>query len=304
MNYTLHQLRVFMAVVETESITKAAEKLHLTQPAVSIQIKKLQEQFDVALIEIIGKRLYITDFGKEVAKTAVKILEDVELLRNKTLAFKGNLVGTLKIASASTGKYVMPYFLSEFLAEHPGIDLVMDVTNKRNVIKQLEKNEIDFALVSVLPALQDIKIVPLMDNHLYLVEQGSMAKKKRKEILHRALIYREEGSATRAAMRKYYDEHPQENRKIIELTSNEAVKQAVISGMGQSIMPLIGLRNELKDGDLTIVKAKDLPITTQWHLVYLSQKELSPVATAYLNFLKDNKEDIIKNHFAWVENFI
>ncbi len=304
MNYTLHQLRVFMAVVEHESITKASEHLNLTQPAVSIQIKKLQEQFDIALIEIIGKRLYITDFGKEVAKTAAKILGDVEMLRNKTLAFKGSLVGSLNIAVASTGKYVMPYFLSDFLAEHPGIDLRMDVTNKRNVVSQLENNEVDFVLVSVLPSFQDIKIVPLMENHLFLVSQGPSSKGKSRTSFNRSLIYREEGSATRAAMKSYYDQHPQENSKILELTSNEAVKQAVISGIGQSIMPLIGLRNELKDGDLQIIPTKDLPITTQWHLVYLSQKELSPVAKAYLDYLKENKEELIKTHFSWVDKFI
>src|SRR6056297_3295191 len=130
MNYTLHQLQVFLKVTEKGSITKAAEKLYLTQPAVSIQLKNFQDQFSIPLTEVVGRKLYVTDFGMEIAEAARKIIDEVDAINYKTLSYKGKLSGKLKISVASTGKYVMPYFLSEFMKEHTGVDLIMDVTNK------------------------------------------------------------------------------------------------------------------------------------------------------------------------------
>ena len=150
MNYTLHQLRIFLKVAHKQSVTKAAEELHLTQPAISIQLKKLQEQFDLPLIEIIGKKLYITEFGKEIMEASERILREVDEIKYKALAYKGQLAGELRLSIVSTGKYVMPFFLTDFLGKHAGVDLNMDVTNKSKVVQSLEKNEVDFALVSVL----------------------------------------------------------------------------------------------------------------------------------------------------------
>jgi DNA-binding transcriptional LysR family regulator len=129
MNYTLSQLQIFLKVTQTLSVTKASEELHLTQPAVSIQLKKFQDQFDIPLTEVVGRKIYITDFGREIAELAENILNQAYTIHNKTLAHKGQLTGRLKISVVSTGKYVMPYFLSDFIKLHPGIELLMDVTN-------------------------------------------------------------------------------------------------------------------------------------------------------------------------------
>ena len=134
MNYTLHQLQIFLKITQTKSITKAAEELFLSQPAVSIQLKNFQDQFDIPLTEVVGRKLYVTDFGKEIAIVAERILNEVQNINFKTLAFKGQLSGKLRLSVVSTGKYVIPFFLSEFLKEHDGIELVMDVTNKSKVI--------------------------------------------------------------------------------------------------------------------------------------------------------------------------
>jgi len=139
MNYTIHQLKIFLKVAEYQSVTKASEALHLTQPAVSIQLKKFQDQFTIPLVEVIGRKLYVTDFGKEIAESAQKVLDEIEAINYKTKSLKGQLAGRIKISSASTGKYVMPYFLGEFLQQNPGIDLIMDVTNKSQVVQSLEK---------------------------------------------------------------------------------------------------------------------------------------------------------------------
>ena len=138
MNYTLNQLRIYYEIVQASSITKAAERLHLTQPAVSIQLKNFQSQFDLPLTEIVGRRLYITDFGREIAVSAHKILEELEAINYRSQDFKGKLSGRLKISVVSTGKYVIPYFLSGFLRQHEGVELLLDVTNRAEVIQSLE----------------------------------------------------------------------------------------------------------------------------------------------------------------------
>ena len=169
MNYTVHQLQIFLKVVQNKSITKASEELFMTQPAVSIQLKNFQDQFEVPLTEVIGRQLYITDFGKEIATIAERVIQELENINYKTQAYQGIMTGKLTISSASTGKYVIPYFLSGFLERNTGIDLVLDVTNKSKVVESLKNNEIEFALVSVLPQNLNLEQEILIENKLYLV---------------------------------------------------------------------------------------------------------------------------------------
>jgi DNA-binding transcriptional LysR family regulator len=307
MNFTLSQLQVFVKIVETQSITKAAEELHLTQPAVSIQLRNFQQQFDLPLTEILGRKIFITDFGKEIAQAALGILENVNEIKYKTQQYKGQLAGKLKISVVSTGKYVMPYFLSDFMKNHPGVELLMDVTNKDKVIKSLERNEVDFALVSILPDQLPIEHLNLIQNKLFLVG-GSGLPFLPKSIEVKAigtlpLIFRESGSGTRQTMEQFIKNKQVVAQKKMELTSNEAVKQALIAGLGYSIMPLIGIKNEISNGDLSMVQCKGLPIKTQWSLIWLKQKKLSPLAQAYLSFLKTNKKQIMEAHFKWYEEY-
>ena len=304
MHYTLHQLQIFLKIAQIQSITKASEELHLTQPAVSIQLKNFQEQFPIPLTEVVGRKIYITDFGKEIALAAEKIINEVYAINYKTLAYQGELSGRLKISIVSTGKYVMPYFLSDFMKNNPGVDLIMDVTNKTRVIESMELNEADFALVSVLPKKLKINRIELMPNKLYYIGSNDIkfTKKPSKKTLFEnlPLIYREQGSATRNAMESFISKNQFSVRKKIELTSNEAVKQAVISGLGCSIMPLIGIKNELKNKDVQIFPIKGLPIITTWNLIWLKSKKLSPASKALLNFLEVEKDDIIKEKFGWI----
>ena len=307
MNYTLNQLQIFLKVSQTESITKAAEELYLTQPAVSIQLRNFQNQFDIPLTEVVGRRLYITDFGKEVALAAENIINEVNAIDFKTLAFKGKLIGKLKLSVVSTGKYVIPYFLSDFLKKNEGVELMLDVTNKAKVIEALTKNEVDFALVSVLPTDLAIESVELMQNKLYLIGNKEHEQKRKlndKEIFETLpLIYREVGSGTRHVMEKYIEQNSLPVQKKLELTTNEAVKQAVIAGLGYSIMPLIGLKNELVNGDLHIIPVKGFPITSTWHLIWLKGKKHAPAATTFLQYIRNEKDRIIKEKFDWFEKY-
>ncbi len=307
MNYTLHQLQVFYKITETLSITKAAEELHLTQPAVSIQLKNFQNQFDIPLTEIVGRQIYITDFGKEIAAAAETILNEVYAINYKTQAFKGQLSGRLKLSVVSTGKYVIPYFLTDFIKNNKEVELEMDVTNKTKVLKALKNNEIDFALVSLLPKDIEVESKIILENKLYLIGNKFVEIDSKKDLLDYAsnypLIYRESGSATRISMENYVDQNGIIPNMKLQLTSNEAVKQSVIAGLGLSIMPLIGLKNELEKGDLQIIPVKKLPIVSNWRLIWLKGKKLSPVAQAYLNYITTSHEQINETYFSWIAGY-
>ena len=307
MNYTLNQLQIFLKVMQTQSVTKAAEELHLTQPAVSIQLKNFQEQFDIPLTEIVGRRIYITDFGREIGEAAESIINQVYAINYKTLAFKGQLTGRLKISVVSTGKYVLPFFLSDFMNEHSGVELLMDVTNKNKVLEALENNEVDFALVSILPSRLNIEKLDLLQNKLYLVGSNELKNSNTtnaQEIFKDLpLIFREKGSGTRQTMENFIERNDISVLKKMELTSNEAVKQSLIAGIGYSIMPLIGIKNELHTNELRIISVKGLPIKTTWSLIWLKGKKHSPVSNSFLAYLNKEKSQIIDNKFSWYEQY-
>jgi len=302
MNYTLNQLQIFLKVVQTTSITKAAEELNLTQPAVSIQVKNFQAQFEIPLLEIIGKKIYITDFGKEIALSAESILDQVYAINYKTMAFKDQLVGRLKVSIVSTGKYVLPYFLSNFLKLNPGVEISIDVTNREKVGKSLLENEVDFSLVADLPDTQHYAYIDILPNDLFLFGNRETALLNPTFKYHEfknelPLIFRENGSATRKAMEIYLKSQGISFLKKIELVSNEAVKQAVIAGLGYSIMPIIGLKNELKTGALIIMPRKGLPISSTWKLIWHKDKTPSPIAQAFMTYVLEHSEEIKKQYF-------
>jgi DNA-binding transcriptional LysR family regulator len=308
MNYTLSQLQIFLKIAQTKSITKAAEELHLTQPAVSIQLKNFQNQFDIPLTEVVGRQLYVTDFGREIADAAEQILNQVQEINFKTLAYKGQLSGRLKLSVVSTGKYVIPYFLTDFLKLHPGVELTLDVTNKARVIENITNNEVDFAMVSILPENLNIDHIELLQNKIYLIT-GKDTDLELDKVYDLSIfselpiIYREQGSGTRFALEEYFNSKGIKLRKKMELTSNEAVKQSIIAGLGSSVMPLIGIKNELMNGDLKIVPMKDLPLVTNWQLIWQKNKRFSPVASAFLEYIQSHKEEIMHKHFSWYEAF-
>ena len=307
MNYTLHQLKVFITVAEQLSITKAAEALHLTQPAVSIQLKNFQDQFPLALTEVLGKKLFLTDFGKEILETSKRIINEAEKINDSVNRYNGQISGTLKVSVVSTGKYVMPYFLNEFLDQHPAVNLKMDVTNKAQVIESLDSNQVDFSLVSILPERMTLETIPLMQNKLYVVGSPEYIEKypirKIDDLAKSQLIFRENGSGTRQTIERFTSFNNIIIQKSMELTSNEAVKQAVIAGLGYSIMPLIGIKNELELNTLKIIPLKGFPLTSQWQLVWQKNKRFSLAAQAYINYLQEKRSDIISSKFEWYEAY-
>jgi DNA-binding transcriptional LysR family regulator len=311
MNFTFHQLKVFIVVVEKKSITKAAIYLNMTQPAVSIQLKNLQNQFDSSLTEVIGRKLYITDFGLELYSISQNILREVETINYRTQNFKGLLSGKLKISVVSTGKYIMPYFLKSFINAHPKIDLEMEVTNRNKVLEGVENNTVDFSLVSILPKDREVGKEILMPNKLFLTVPGDYqaVSKEVGESIESSimgtlpLIFREPGSATRHKMQEYFKESHILPRIKLELTSNEAVKQAVIAGLGGSILSLLSIKNELKTGEIKILPLKGFPIHSEWALIWPIKKQFSWVASAYLEYVRGHKTQIYNQYFRWIEEY-
>jgi DNA-binding transcriptional LysR family regulator len=306
MQYTFHQLKIFTRIAQLGSITKAAEELHLSQPALSIQLRNFQDQFDIPLTEIVGKKLYLTNFGQEILAYAERILDQAGAMDDVVQSYKGQLTGKLKIAVVSTGKYVMPYLLTDFLNAHPAITLELDVTNKEKVIESLEQNSIDFALVSLVPGHLKTESIPIVRNTMHLI--GAYESKKSQielsinELQQLPWIFREQGSGTRQMMERFLSQRHITVQKMLELTSNEAVKQAIMANLGYSIMPLIGIKNELKNKQLMIVPVKGLPIHTTWRIIWLKGKKHSPVVKALLGYIKDNKQKILQEHFDIQDN--
>jgi DNA-binding transcriptional LysR family regulator len=204
------------------------------------------------------------------------------------------------MAIVSTGKYIMPYFLGDYLKQNSGVDLTMDVTNYSKVVSSLLQYEIDFALISHDPENLKFEKFDLISNDLFLVGGNTISDPSNgdKSLTDSTFLFREEGSRTRLVMEDFISKNKFKIKKKIELTSNEAVKQSIIAGLGLSIMPIIGIRNEIEDGLLKVIPMKGLPIQTTWRLIWLKEKKLSPIAESYLNYLTKEKDNIIQNYFT------
>ena len=308
MQFTLHQLKVYSTVVEKRSITKASEELNLTQPGVSVQLKNFQDQFDIPLYEVIGRQIYITDFGMEIHEIIQEVFFRVDGIKYKSNAFKGLLSGKLKISVVSTGNYVMPYFLNNFLKKHSEIDLTLDVANKTKVIEHLEKNEVDFALVTVTPEHLEVNEAPIMTNKLVLVASKDNLVSQEK-VLDKSffkdtpLIFREEGSGTRHTMQQFFKKEKIKPQVKLELSTNEAIIQAVIADIGISIVSLLGIKNELFQNELQIIPVKGLPLESEWKLIWLKKKLLSPVAQAFLDYVESERDNVYNTYFSWMEAY-
>jgi DNA-binding transcriptional LysR family regulator len=310
MHYTLHQLKVFATVVRCQSITRASEQLNMTQPAVSIQLKNLQDQFDIPLTEVLGRKIHITDFGLELASIANSILAETDEIEQRMLARKGLLAGKIRFSIVSTGKYIMPYYLSSFYKKYPDVELLMDVTNRSRVIGCLQENKTDFALVSILPDQLSVEEELLMSNALWLVAgRGLILQADQQEydisiLKELPVIYREAGSGTRMLMEEYTQKVQIRPKVKLELTSSEAIKQAVIAGLGVSILSIHSLRTELQMGDVRLLPIKGFPLFSHWRLIWLKGKRLSPAAEAFLNLIRQEKAAIYDEHFFWTKPYI
>ncbi|MFM7423954.1 MAG: LysR substrate-binding domain-containing protein [Elainella sp.] len=292
---TLHQLKVFEATARHGSFTRAAEELFLTQPTVSMQVKQLTKAIGLPLFEQVGKRLYLTDAGRELYSTCQEIFQRLDQLEMSVANLKGMKQGKLRLAVITTTKYFMPRLLGPFCQNYPGIDVSLSVTNHEGVIERLTNNQDDLYVMSQLPDHIDIKSHAFLENPLVVVAPYDHPLAGERNIPLRRLaeeyfIMREPGSGTRGALQKLLDAEKLSVKVRLELGSNEAIKQAVAGGLGLSVLSRHTLLPEGANSELTILDVEGFPISRQWYVVYLAGKQLSVVANTFLDYLCDAAE--------------
>lgn len=288
---TLHQLKVFEATARHGSFTRAAEELFLTQPTVSMQVKQLTKAVGLPLFEQVGKRLYLTDAGRELFSTCQEIFNKLDQLEMKVADMKGMKQGHLRLAVITTTKYFMPRLLGPFCQQFPGIDVSLTVTNHERVIERLSNNQDDLYVMSQLPDHLEIKSHPFLENPLVVVAPANHVLAKEKDITLKRLseetfIMREPGSGTRRAFQKMLDAQGLTVKVRLELGSNEAIKQAIAGGLGLSVLSRHTLTPEGPHSELTILDVEGFPIKREWYIVHLSGKQLSVVASTFLEYLQ------------------
>lgn len=289
MSFTLHQLDVFAEVAKQKSMTKASEKLFMSQPAVSIQVKKLQDHFGINLFEVIGKELFLTEAGKELYYAQKSIKKELNNLEMTLSEMKGMLKGTLNIAVVSTAKYFMPYILGAYRSKYENIRISLKVTDRNEVKDLLRNNLCDLAVFSELPDELDLESVDFLSNQLMMASSPHHPLAKQKDIDFKilgkyAFLIREPGSGTRLVMQRLFDQYNISPNIVMELGTNEAVKQAIMAGIGISLISKYSLTLEQELGKISVLDVKDLPYKNNWKMVYPKGKRLSPAAQNFIEF--------------------
>jgi DNA-binding transcriptional LysR family regulator len=289
-NATLHQLKVFEAVARHNSFTRAAEELFLTQPTVSMQVKQLSKAVGLPLFEQVGKRLYLTEAGKELYTTCRDLFARLTQFEISIADLKGLKQGSLRLSVVTTAKYVIPRLLGPFCQKYPGIDVSLTVTNHEHLLENLVENRDDIYILSQPPDDLDVSIHPFLENPLVVVawRNHPLASEKNiplKRLAEEPFIMREPGSGTRKSVQQLFDDRGIEVKVRLDLGSNEAIKQAIVGGLGISVLSVHTLALEGSDSPLTILDVDDFPIKRYWYVVYPAGKQLSIIAQTFFDYL-------------------
>jgi DNA-binding transcriptional LysR family regulator len=298
-NVTLRQLRVFEAVGRLKSYTRAAEELHLSQPGVSMQIKQLEGNLGVALFEQLGKKIFLTEAGHELYQASRIVDNQLDETEQILEDIKGVRRGRLMIAVASTANYFAPRLLAAFSARHKAVTVNLDVTNREGLISHLEANDSDMVIMGLPPESLDLEAEAFMDNPLVVIAPPEHPMVEEKGISIQRLqdetfIMREPGSGTRIAMERFFAEQGARLTTAMEMSSNEAIKQAVQAGLGLGIVSLHTLELELEMQRLVVLDVESFPILRHWYIVQRKGKRLSPVAQAFKDFVLKESGNILR----------
>ena len=290
MNITFRQLRLFLALADTGSVSAAARAMHVTQPTASMQLREVTESVGLPLYEVIGRKVFLTEAGLQLAGTARAIVDEWERFGQQVNAMQGLTRGRLRVAVVSTAKYFVPRLLGGFCALHPEIEISLEVLNRDGVVQRLRENRDDLYVMSQPPADIDLVDQTFLANPLVLIAPANHPLAQRQRVALTALqgerfILRERGSGTRLATDRHFAQHGFEPALKLELGSNEAIKEAVAGHLGVAIVS----RHALKDGglgqDLCVLPVSGFPIRSQWHLVHPRAKQLSPIAQVFRRHL-------------------
>jgi DNA-binding transcriptional LysR family regulator len=298
MHLTLRQLQCFSAVAKNLSYTRAAEELHLTQPAVSMQIRQLEQQAGLALTEQLGKQVHLTEAGEEVHRYAKSILGQVDEMDDVLDKLKGFAGGRLRIAAISSANYFAPKLLGTFHQRFPDVSVSMDVTNQTSVVKLVIDNDVDMAIMGQPPGDAHLEAIAFMDNPLIIVAspEHRLAPRKRialKELEREVFLTREPGSGTRGAMQRFFREQKLKLTTGMEMGSLSGIKQGVQAGLGLGLLPRGAVEVELMLGRLVELKIKGLPIPRHWYVVLHKGKRLSVAAEEFRKLLTGEAVDLL-----------
>ena len=288
---TLRQLKVFETVARKLSFSRAAGELHLTQPAVSMQVKLLEDQAGLPLFEQIGKRIHLTEAGQEMYRRILAVTDELRAAEEALTSLRGLERGHLHIALVSTATYFAPPLLARFLKTHPGVTAKLSVDNRETVLAQLAANEVDLAITGHPPEhLDTIAEAFAPHPHVIVAHPAHALGGKRgiplKRVAAETFLMREPGSGTRGLLERLFASHRLPLKASMEMASNEAIKQAVMAQMGISFLSLHTVGLELDTGRLAALDVQGLPIVRHWYVVHLAQKRLSPIALALKEFLR------------------
>jgi LysR family transcriptional regulator, low CO2-responsive transcriptional regulator len=289
---TLRQLEVFEAIARLGSFTRAAEELHLTQPTVSMQIKKLTDAVGLPLCEQVGKKMYLTDAGRALQGFTHELLDHFERFEMTLADMKGLKQGRLKIAVVTTAKYFAPRLLGPFWQQYPGIEVSLKVANREHVLERLAANEDDLYILGRPPEDLDVVAEPFLENPLVVLAPAKHSlvgeqKITLERVAQEPFLVREHGSGTRAALERIFADRGLRLNVRMELGSNEAIKQAIVGGLGMSVLSRHTLTLDAPMGQFAILDVEGFPIIRHWFVVYPAGKRLSVVASTFLDYLKD-----------------
>jgi len=295
---TFRQLQVFKAVYKSNSYSKAGEELGLTQPAVSQQIRQIEQSLEKPLFSYIGRKLYCTAVGERLSQSIDTIFLELESLQADLATLEGTVAGELKILAVSTAQYVVPYLLRDFIEQHPQISVSVRVVNRAVAMQGLDNNCDDLVIMGMVPANKPLSSLPFLDNELVpVVPAGhTLCSKKNitpQEFLDSQLLMREAGSGSRLAIERHCQLHHLRIQARMELGSNDAIKHAVIAGLGVAILPKLSILSELELGKIKLLNIEGFPLRRSWCVVHPQAKHLTPVMKAFMNYIQQNI-----NHFG------
>jgi DNA-binding transcriptional LysR family regulator len=298
LHLTFRQLSVFEAVARHLSFSRAAQELHLTQPAVSMQIKQLEENVGTSLFEQLGKKIYLTEAGHELYHYSRSIAQQLNEAEEVLAELKGLKRGKLKISVASTANYLAPQLLATFSQRFPTVTVSLDVTNRQTLLQQLANNEMDMAIMGQPPDGLDLVAESFMENPLVVIAPVTHPLVREKRIplgrlQEETFLMREAGSGTRIAMERYFDAHGAKIHTGMEMSSTEAIKQGVQAGLGLGVVSLHTVELELEAKRLKLLDVEGLPIRRHWYIVHRKDKRLSAAAQAFKNFLLDEATTVL-----------
>lgn len=290
---TFRQLQMFLAVYQSQSYSRAGEQLGLTQPAVSSQIRQLESALGVPVFEYVGRKLYCTAAGEKLAKSVERIFDELRYLQNDLAELEGQVAGDLNLVAVNTAQYVVPYLLNDFLQQNPSLNVSVRVVNRAEALQSLQDNRDHMAIMGLVPQNKPLNSLPFLDNELVAVARAGHPLFRVKNVsvqrfLDAGLLMRESGSGSRLALEKFCQQRGLTLASKMQLGSIEAVKHAVIAGLGVAVLPRLSVASEQRLGLLKELELDGFPIRRSWCAVYPKGKHATPAMQAFLNYLQQN----------------